>query len=166
MLGVNARLPLDAETAARVAAMNASGVPILALDIATGCDPTTAELGETHVRAVATVALGRPKLGSMLEPGRDATGDLWCAPLGMRGDDAGSGDVDAFFMTNDDFDALLPRRSDDSEKRSVGRAADHRGLGAISRRRGALAHSAPRARARATLPSRRPQMRRRRCARI
>jgi NAD(P)H-hydrate epimerase len=120
LLGVNARLPLDPETSARIAAMNASGVPILALDIATGCDPTTAELAETHVRAVATVALGRPKLGSMLEPGRDATGHLWCAPIGMRGDDAGSGDVDAFFMTNDDFDALLPRRSDNSEKRMSG----------------------------------------------
>jgi hydroxyethylthiazole kinase-like uncharacterized protein yjeF len=119
LLGVNARLPLDATTAERVAAMNASGVPILALDIATGCDPTTAALADTHVRAVATVALGRPKLGSMLEPGRDATGELWCAPIGMRGDDAGSGG-DVFFLTNDDFDALLPRRADDSEKRKAG----------------------------------------------
>jgi len=120
LLGVNARLPLDAATTERIAAMNASGVPILALDIATGCDPTTAELAEVHVNAVATVALGRPKLGSMLEPGRNATGDLWCAPLGMRGDDAGRGDLDTFFMTNDDFDALLPRRSEDAEKRSSG----------------------------------------------
>jgi NAD(P)H-hydrate epimerase len=119
LLGVNARLPLDAETAERVAAMTASGVPILALDIATGCDPSTAALAETHVRAVATVALGRPKLGSMLEPGRDATGELWCAPIGMRGDDAGSGD-NVFLMTNDDFDALLPRRAADSEKRASG----------------------------------------------
>jgi hydroxyethylthiazole kinase-like uncharacterized protein yjeF len=120
LLGVNARLPLDAKTAERVAAMNASGVPILALDIATGCDPTTAALADPHVRAVATVALGRPKLGSMLEPGRDATGDLWCAPIGMRGDDAGSGDVDAFLLTDDAFDLLRPRRHDDSEKRSAG----------------------------------------------
>lgn len=120
LLGVNARLPLDAVTAERVAAMTASGVPILALDIATGCDPTTAALDETHITAVATVALGRPKLGTMLEPGRNATGDLWCAPIGMRGDDAGNGDVDALFMTNDDFDALLPRRPADSEKRSAG----------------------------------------------
>ena len=120
LLGVNARLPLDPVTAERVAMMNASGVPILALDIATGCDPTTAQLADTHIRAVATVALGRPKIGSMLEPGREATGDLWCAPIGMRGDDASSGEVDAFLLTDDSFDQLRPRRHDDSEKRSSG----------------------------------------------
>jgi ADP-dependent NAD(P)H-hydrate dehydratase / NAD(P)H-hydrate epimerase len=120
LLGVNARLPLDAATAERVHAMNASGTPILALDIATGCDPTTAELAADHVRAVATVALGRPKLGSMLEPGRDATGELWCAPIGMRDEDAPPGTPDTHVLTADRFDALRPRRSDDSEKRSAG----------------------------------------------
>jgi NAD(P)H-hydrate epimerase len=120
LLGVNARFPLDAVTADRVATMNAADVPILALDIATGCDPTTAELSEPHISAVATVALGRPKLGSMLEPGRSVTGNLWCAPIGMRGDDASSGEVDAFVLTDDAFDALRPRRADDSEKRSAG----------------------------------------------
>jgi hydroxyethylthiazole kinase-like uncharacterized protein yjeF len=120
LLGVNARLPLDAETAERVAAMNASGVPILSLDVATGCDPTTGALGDVHVRAVATVALGRPKLGSFLDPGRDATGDLWCTPIGMHDRDAGSIDLKTFVLTTDAFDALRPRRPNDSEKRSAG----------------------------------------------
>jgi ADP-dependent NAD(P)H-hydrate dehydratase / NAD(P)H-hydrate epimerase len=120
LLGVNARLPLDAATAERVAAMNASGVPILALDVATGCDPTTGALGEPHVRAVATVALGRPKLGSFLDPGRDATGDLWCAPLGMHDRDADGIEPRAFALTNDEFDRLRPKRANDSEKRSAG----------------------------------------------
>jgi ADP-dependent NAD(P)H-hydrate dehydratase / NAD(P)H-hydrate epimerase len=120
LLGVNARLPLDPQTAAHVAAMQASAAPVLALDVATGCDPTTAELDDAHVRAVATVALGRPKLGSCLEPGRDATGDLWCAPLGMRDDDAGDAEPNAFVLTAGEFDALRPRRSADAEKRSAG----------------------------------------------
>ena len=71
----------------------------------------------------------------MLEPGRNATGDLWCAPIGMRGDDAGSGDVDALFMTNDDFDALLPRRVRRVGEAQRRRAARDRGLRTISRRR-------------------------------
>jgi NAD(P)H-hydrate epimerase len=120
LLGVNARLPLDTATAERVAAMNAAGVPILALDVATGCDPSTGALAETHVRATATVALGRPKLGSFLDPGRDATGDLWCAQIGMQGEDANGIDGDAFVLTADAFDALRPKRSGDSEKRSAG----------------------------------------------
>ncbi|HEV8019699.1 MAG TPA: NAD(P)H-hydrate dehydratase [Candidatus Lustribacter sp.] len=120
LLGVNARLPLDAATAERVRAMNDAGVPILALDVATGCDPTTGALGDAHVRATATVALGRPKLGSFLEPGCNATGDLWCAPIGMRDADAHGIDAAAFVLTNDGFDALRPRRAVEAEKRSAG----------------------------------------------
>lgn len=120
LLGVNARLPLDPATAAIVAMMNASGAPILALDVATGCEPTTGALAEPHVAAVATIALGRPKLGSMLEPGRDATGDLWCAPLGMRDDDANGIERDAFVLTANEFAALVPVRRPDAEKRSAG----------------------------------------------
>lgn len=120
LLGVNARLPLDPATAERVAVMNASGAPILALDVATGCDPTTGALGAAHLRAVATVALGRPKLGSFLDPGRDTTGDLWCAPIGMRDEDAGGIDPNAWVLTNDAFDALRPRRANGAEKRSAG----------------------------------------------
>jgi NAD(P)H-hydrate epimerase len=120
LLGVNARLPLDADTTERVRAMNDAGIPILALDIATGCDPTTGALGDAHVRAVATVALGRPKLGSFLEPGCNATGDLWCAPIGMRDADARGIDEATFVLTNDGFDALRPRRAAEAEKRSAG----------------------------------------------
>jgi hydroxyethylthiazole kinase-like uncharacterized protein yjeF len=120
LLGVNARLPLDPATAERVRAMNEAQVPILALDVATGCDPTTGALGDPHVRAVATVALGRPKLGSFLDPGRDATGDLWCAPIGMHDGDANGIDLASYVLTADAFDALRPKRADESEKRSAG----------------------------------------------
>ena len=120
LLGVNARLPLDAVTADRVGAMNAAGVPVLAIDVATGCEPTTGALADVHVRAVASVALGRPKLGSFLDPGRDATGDLWCAPIGMHDEDAHGIDLDAYVLTTDAFDALRPRRANDAEKRSSG----------------------------------------------
>jgi ADP-dependent NAD(P)H-hydrate dehydratase / NAD(P)H-hydrate epimerase len=120
LLGVNARLPLDAATAERVRAMNGAQAPILALDVATGCDPTTGALGDPHVRAVATVALGRPKLGSFLDPGRDATGDLWCAPIGMHDGDAHGIDLASYVLTADAFDALRPKRASESEKRSAG----------------------------------------------
>jgi len=120
LLGVNARLPLQPHIAALVNAMNAGGAPILALDVATGCDPTTGELGDPHVRADATIALGRPKLGSFVEPGREATGDLWCAPLRMRDADADGIAGDARVLTAEEFDALRPRRDADAEKRSGG----------------------------------------------
>ena len=120
LCGVNVRLPLDAAAAERVCALNAAGVPILALDIATGTDPTTGALNQPHVRAIATIAIGRPKLGSMLDPGRGATRDLWCAPLGMHDDDLHDVETDAFVVTSDEFSSLLPVRSDTADKRSAG----------------------------------------------
>ena len=121
MLGVNARLPLDARSAELAAAMNASGAPVLALDVPTGIDPTTGAVGKHAVRATATIALGRPKLGCLLDPARDAVGALWCAPIGMRDDDAnGIDDPPTEVLTPAEFAALLPRRDDDAEKRSAG----------------------------------------------
>ncbi len=124
VLGANARLPLDAHSAALVDAMNASGAPVLALDVPTGLDPTTGAHGERAVRAVATIALGRPKLGCMLDAGRDATGELWCAPIGMRDDDAGpqadASHAPAYVLTPREFAALLPRRGEGADKRSAG----------------------------------------------
>lgn len=120
VLGANARLPLDPVSAALVVAMNDSGVPILALDVATGLDPTTGAVDEPCVRAAATIALGAPKIGSFLEPGRSFTGELWCDDLGMGAGDAPETDGAAHVLTAPEFAALLPKRSDDSEKRRSG----------------------------------------------
>jgi NAD(P)H-hydrate epimerase len=56
----------------------------------------------------------------MLDPGRDAAGDLWCAPIGMLDADADGVDADTFVLTADEFAALRPERADDSEKRLSG----------------------------------------------
>jgi NAD(P)H-hydrate epimerase len=69
---------------------------------------------------MATIAIGRPKLGSMLDPGRGATRELWCAPLGMRDDDLHDTQTDASVLTSDEFASLLQARGDTVDKRSYG----------------------------------------------
>ncbi len=123
VLGANARLPLDPVSAALVVAMNDSGAPIVAIDVPTGLDPSTGAIDEPCVKAVATVALGAPKLGCFLEPGRTQVGDFWCDDLGMAPDGDGGAappSGDAHVLTDREFVALLPRRADESEKRSAG----------------------------------------------
>ena len=121
VLGVNMRLPLDPHSAALVDAMAASGTPVLALDVPTGIDPTTGATDVHVFAAIATIALGRPKLGCFLDPARDVVGQLWCAPIGMRDEDAnGVDDAPTCVMTAQDFDALLPRRPEESDKRTAG----------------------------------------------
>jgi len=73
------------------------------------------------VHATATIALGRPKLGCFCGAGRDATGALWCAPIGMRDDDAhGVDDPPTEVLDPAAFAALLPQRPRESDKRSAG----------------------------------------------
>jgi ADP-dependent NAD(P)H-hydrate dehydratase / NAD(P)H-hydrate epimerase len=121
ILGVNARLPLDAGSAALVDVLAAAAAPVLALDLPTGIEPTTGAVDERVVRAVATIALGRPKLGCLLEPGRDAVGELWCAPIGMRDEDADGIDDPRYEVLDPaGFAALLPSRPDEADKRSAG----------------------------------------------
>jgi hydroxyethylthiazole kinase-like uncharacterized protein yjeF len=121
ILGVNARLPLDPRSAALVDAIANAGAPILALDLPTGIEPTTGALDEHLVRAVATIALGRPKLGCFLEPARDVVGELWCAPIGMRDEDAdGIDDPRSEVLEAAGFAALLPVRPEEADKRSAG----------------------------------------------
>jgi NAD(P)H-hydrate epimerase len=120
VLGANARLPLDPVSAALVVAMVDAGPPILAIDVPTGLEPSTGAVGEPSVRATATLALGAPKLGCFLEPGRSWVGDLWCDDLGMGQSDADEPDGAVEVLTGPEFEALLPRRDGDSEKRRAG----------------------------------------------
>jgi NAD(P)H-hydrate epimerase len=120
VLGANARLPLDPASAALVSAMIDAGPPILAIDVPTGLEPTTGALDDPCVRAVATIALGAPKLGCFLEPGRSAVGDLWCDDLGMRATDGEEPAGAVHVLDDGEFIALLPKRDADSEKRRAG----------------------------------------------
>jgi NAD(P)H-hydrate epimerase len=72
------------------------------------------------VRASATVALGAPKLGCFLEPGRSYVGDLWFDDLGMAVADDGAPDGSAHVLTATKFQVLLPKREGESEKRRSG----------------------------------------------
>jgi hydroxyethylthiazole kinase-like uncharacterized protein yjeF len=122
VLGVNARLPLDDASGALVDAMRESGAPVLALDVPTGIDPTTGAVDGAHAfSAVATIALGRPKLGCFLEPARERAGALWCAPIGMRDADAdAAGGPRSDVLDPAGFAALLPVRPPDADKRGSG----------------------------------------------
>ena len=121
ILGANARLPLDARSAELVRAIAGSGAPVLALDLPTGIDPTSGAAGDDVVHATATIALGRPKLGCFFGAARDATGALWCAPIGMRDDDAlGVDDPRTEVLDPAAFAALLPLRPRDADKRIAG----------------------------------------------
>jgi NAD(P)H-hydrate epimerase len=120
MLGTGARPDLSADMRLAAEALAASGVLVLAVDLPTGVDATTGAASEGAVRAHATVALGALKIGLLLEPARAFAGELYVGDIGLGAElEAVAGDV---FRALDDaeFDALLPARKPESDKRSSG----------------------------------------------
>ncbi len=73
--GVGQRLPLNAETEKAIHKINASNATIIALDVATGCDPLSG-VGECFVKAHWTLALGFLKPGYFLNNGPQAFGKI------------------------------------------------------------------------------------------
>ena len=63
--------------------VNCSGIPILAVDIPSGLNGTTGEVGGNAIRAAQTIYLGCPKLGFFIGQGWNYVGDLVHADFGM-----------------------------------------------------------------------------------
>lgn len=80
LLGTGIRPPLRDPAPRIIEAMNATGKPIVAIDVPSGMDADTGLGAETAVRAAATLTLAAPKAG--LAGARNA-GRVFVADLGM-----------------------------------------------------------------------------------
>ncbi len=83
MLGIGASRALDGAYAATTDAVNASGIPVLAVDIPTGiCADTGRVLGRA-IRATHTVTMAAYKYGLLLYPGASLCGEITVADIGV-----------------------------------------------------------------------------------
>jgi len=62
---------------------NASGTPVLALDIPSGLNADTGQPSDPTIRAAATLTLALPKVGLLRPPARDWTGDIYLADISV-----------------------------------------------------------------------------------
>jgi hydroxyethylthiazole kinase-like uncharacterized protein yjeF len=69
--------------AALIERMNASGVPVLAVDLPSGVDASTGEVAGAAVRADATVTFHGRKVGLVVAPGRFYAGSVHVADIGL-----------------------------------------------------------------------------------
>ena len=73
------------EDAARmIELMNASGRPVVAVDVPSGVNASTGEIAGVAVNATATVTFGAPKVGLAVAPGLFHAGSVHVAPIGLR----------------------------------------------------------------------------------
>ena len=81
LFGLGTTRPLEGPAAAWVKALNASGLPVLALDLPSGLDPGTAEIPGVAVRARQTACFGARKVCHGLLPARDLCGQITVVPI-------------------------------------------------------------------------------------
>jgi ADP-dependent NAD(P)H-hydrate dehydratase / NAD(P)H-hydrate epimerase len=64
-------------------AINGAGAPVVATDISSGVNASTGEVEGKAVQADITVTFHAPKFGHWVAPGKDHTGELRVAPIGI-----------------------------------------------------------------------------------
>jgi hydroxyethylthiazole kinase-like uncharacterized protein yjeF len=103
------------EDAARmIALMNASGRPVVAVDVPSGVNASTGEVLGAAVKAAATVTFGAPKVGLAIAPGLFHAGSVQVAPIGLRPREHEHALVPASALLE------VPRKRTDSTKYSAG----------------------------------------------
>lgn len=119
LLGTGVRGAPRTRQARAIGIINASGRPVMALDVPSGVDADTGATEGEAVVADVTVAFGFPKVGLLLHPGRACTGRLIAVEIAFP--PMSPGVAGAAVVTPAWAQAQLPVRGLDTHKNAVGR---------------------------------------------
>lgn len=112
----------DGNAAAVIDAANASGVPILAVDVPSGLDGSSGRAAGVAIAAARTITFFRCKPGHVLHPGRRLCGEVYVADIGIPASVLGEIGVTTFANLPALWRDALPRLGDDHHKYSRGHA--------------------------------------------
>jgi hydroxyethylthiazole kinase-like uncharacterized protein yjeF len=122
LFGAGLSRDLDGEAARAVETMNASGLPVLAVDIPSGIDGDTGAVRGTAVRAARTVTFARRKPGHLLLPGRIHCGPVTVADIGVADETVAAVHGGLFANGPELWQDAFPRPSLDAHKYRRGHA--------------------------------------------
>jgi NAD(P)H-hydrate epimerase len=83
LLGIGLKEAPREDAARMIERVNASGRPVVAVDVPSGIDASTGEVPGAAVRATVTVSFGAAKLGLAVAPGSHHAGSVHVAPIGL-----------------------------------------------------------------------------------
>lgn len=87
---------------------NRSGLPILSIDIPSGVNGNTGEVGSTAIHATETISLGLPKIGFFIKDGWDYAGKLVHVDFGLDPSIIAHAKVEAYLIDHARLAEALP----------------------------------------------------------
>lgn len=120
ILGTGVKNEVRGLYAEAITLMNASGLPVVAVDIPSGLHTDTGRPLGVAVQAEMTVTLGYPKLGQVIYPGLNEVGDLVVADIGIDPNAVREVDPQTEILEPDQMRWLVPRREPDTHKGTYG----------------------------------------------
>jgi NAD(P)H-hydrate epimerase len=119
LLGTGVRSAPEGVIAEAITAVNASGRPVLALDIPSGLPADGAAPSGPAVRAEATVTFAGLKRGLVVPPGRDLAGRVSVVDIGVPAAEVARG-IATFVLEAGDVARHFPRREASAHKGTYG----------------------------------------------
>jgi len=120
LFGTGLNAPVTGVAAAAIAAINAAGAPVLAVDIASGLSADTGAPLGAAVRATMTATFGYPKVGQLMYPGVEHTGLLAVVDIGIPPEALATVAPRIMLLESEEVGALLPPRRRDAHKGDFG----------------------------------------------
>jgi hydroxyethylthiazole kinase-like uncharacterized protein yjeF len=121
IFGTGFRGPARGVPARVIEAANASGVPILAVDLPSGVDAASGRADPPCIHAVATVTMALPKVGLVQYPAAAHVGRLYVADIGIPQSVIDEAPIMTELATAGWVDSTLPRRPPEGHKGRFGR---------------------------------------------
>ena len=121
MLGTGFEGELRKKNLRIIEELNAAGCPVLAIDIPSGVEADTGKISTVAVKADMTLALGLPKIGHLLSPGADMTGELLVDDIGIPRELLEGNQIKQNLLDDGVATELLPARSRSVHKGTCGR---------------------------------------------
>lgn len=119
-IGLDRQLPADC--AAIINSVNASRLPVVAIDMPSGVHADSGATMGAAIKAALTVTFTRKKIGLLLLPGRDLAGDVVVADIGIPADAVAEAAPECAENHPDLWRAALPRFTSEQHKYQHGHA--------------------------------------------
>lgn len=119
LLGTGLSGPAEGLMARSIAAINAAGRPVVALDLPSGLSSDTGRLLGPTVAATLTTTFAGLKRGLLLYPGAQNAGTVRVIPIGIPPAEVGRG-ISEFLLESSDIRPLFPPRAPDAHKGTFG----------------------------------------------